>query len=225
MLLEKTLESLLTARRSNQSILKKIHPEYSLEGQILKIQYFIGHLMWKANSLKRLWCWERLTAGEKGGQQMVGWHNQLMSLIKLLEIVKVMEAWLLQSMEWQSRIQLGDWTTTTSHNHRAKSSFKGIAAFTIMIMKQFADSRSYCCRHRVHKTALPQCTTAIQTPSLYALTHWISLCDSVSANIDFMCAFIYKLTTYSEPKQQGNIKNLLLCFPDFFFYYKRVYND
>ena len=51
-----------TARRSNQSNLKKINPEYSLEGLMLKLklQYF-GHLIWRANSF---WCWERLKAGD-----------------------------------------------------------------------------------------------------------------------------------------------------------------
>ena len=54
MVLEKTLESLWTARRSNQSILKEVNPEYSLEGLMLKpkLQYF-GHLMWKADSLEK----------------------------------------------------------------------------------------------------------------------------------------------------------------------------
>ena len=63
-----------TARRSNQSILKEISPEYSLEGLMLKLQYF-GHLMWRTDLThwKRPWCWERLKAGEgknKGGD---GW--------------------------------------------------------------------------------------------------------------------------------------------------------
>ena len=54
-----------TARRSNQSILKEISPEYSLEGLMLKLklQYFV-HLMWKVDSLERPWCWERSKAGE-----------------------------------------------------------------------------------------------------------------------------------------------------------------
>ena len=52
MVLEKTLESLWTARRSNQSILKEISPEYSLEGLMLKLQYF-GHLMGRADSLEK----------------------------------------------------------------------------------------------------------------------------------------------------------------------------
>ena len=54
MVLEKTLESSLENRRSNQSILKEIHPEYSLEGLMLKLklQYF-GHLMRRADSLEK----------------------------------------------------------------------------------------------------------------------------------------------------------------------------
>ena len=63
-----------TARRPNQSILKEISSEYSLEGLMLKLklQYF-GHLMWRANSWKRPWCWERLKpSGEGGGGEWDG---------------------------------------------------------------------------------------------------------------------------------------------------------
>ena len=61
-----------TARRSNQSILKKINPEYSLEGLILtmKLQYF-GHLMQRANSLEKT-----VLLGKTEGE-MVGWHHRL----------------------------------------------------------------------------------------------------------------------------------------------------
>ena len=53
-----------TARRSNQSILKEINPEYSLEGLMLKLYLqFFGHLMWRTTYLKRPWCWEGLKAG------------------------------------------------------------------------------------------------------------------------------------------------------------------
>ena len=66
--------------RSNQSFLNKINPEYSLEGLMLKLklQYF-GHLMWKASSWKRPWCWERLRAKEEGvaEDEVVGWHHWL----------------------------------------------------------------------------------------------------------------------------------------------------
>ena len=67
-----------TTRRSNQSILKEISPEYSLEGLMLKLklQYF-GHLMQRTNSLEKILILERLKAGEKGEteDEMVGWHH------------------------------------------------------------------------------------------------------------------------------------------------------
>ena len=68
-----------TARRSNQSILKEISPEYSLEGLMLKLklQYF-GHLMWRADSLERPWCWERLKAEREGDDR--GWDGWMASL-------------------------------------------------------------------------------------------------------------------------------------------------
>ena len=74
------LRVLWTARRSNLSILKEISPEYSLEGLMLKLklQYF-GHLMWRTDSLKRPWCWERLKVGGEGDDrwwEMDGWHHQ-----------------------------------------------------------------------------------------------------------------------------------------------------
>ena len=58
---------LWTAKRSNQSILKEISPEYSLKELMLKLklQYF-GHLMWRTDSLGRPWCWERLKVGGEG---------------------------------------------------------------------------------------------------------------------------------------------------------------
>ena len=70
-----------TARRSNQSILKEISPEYSLEGLMLKLklQYF-GHLMWRTEELtnwKGSWCWERLKAGEGDNRGWDGWMASL----------------------------------------------------------------------------------------------------------------------------------------------------
>ena len=67
-----------TARRSNLPILKEISPGISLEGMMLKLklQYF-GHLMWRVDSLKKLWCWEGLGAGGKGGNR--GWDGWIVS--------------------------------------------------------------------------------------------------------------------------------------------------
>ena len=64
-----------TARRSNQSIIKEISPEYSLGGLMLKLklQYF-GHVMQELTHLKRPWCWERLKAGREGDdRRWDGW--------------------------------------------------------------------------------------------------------------------------------------------------------
>ena len=65
-----------TARWSNQSILREISPEYSLERLMLelKLQYF-GHLMWRTYSLEKPWCWERLNVVTEN--EMVGWHHWL----------------------------------------------------------------------------------------------------------------------------------------------------
>ena len=70
-----------TARRSNQSILKEISPEYSLEGQMLKLklQYF-GHLMQRTDSLEKTLCWERLKSGGEGDDQ--GWDDWMASLTR-----------------------------------------------------------------------------------------------------------------------------------------------
>ena len=68
-----------TARRSNQSILKELSPGCSLEGLMLKLklQYF-GHLMQRADSFEKPWCWERLRAGGEGDNR--GWDGWMASL-------------------------------------------------------------------------------------------------------------------------------------------------
>ena len=65
-----------TARRSNQSILKEINPEYSLEGRVLKLQC-IGHLMRRANSLEKTLMLGKIRQEEKGmtEDEIVGWHH------------------------------------------------------------------------------------------------------------------------------------------------------
>ena len=68
------------AKRSNQSILKEISPEYSLEGLMLKLKFqYFGHLMGRTDSLERPQYWEILkTGGERDDRhKMVGWHHRL----------------------------------------------------------------------------------------------------------------------------------------------------
>ena len=68
-----------TARRSNHSILKEISPEYSLEGLMLKLVQYFGHLMRRIDSLENLDTWKDLVQEEKGEieDEMVGWHHQI----------------------------------------------------------------------------------------------------------------------------------------------------
>ena len=67
-----------TARRSNQSILKEISPEYSLEGLKLKLQYFV-HLMQRTNSLEKTLMLGKIEGGRRRGPEgeMAGWHLRL----------------------------------------------------------------------------------------------------------------------------------------------------
>ena len=67
-----------TARRSNQSILKEISPEYSLEGLMLKLQYF-GYLMQRAHSLEKTLMLGKIEGRRRRGKrdEMVGWHHRL----------------------------------------------------------------------------------------------------------------------------------------------------
>ena len=70
-----------TARRSNQSILKKISPEYSLEGLMLKLKLqSFGHLMQRTDSLEKIMMLGKIEGGKEKGMtedEMVGWHHRL----------------------------------------------------------------------------------------------------------------------------------------------------
>ena len=88
-----------TARRSDQSILKEISPEYSLEGLMLKLKFqHFGHLMQRTDSLEKTLMLGKIEGGRRRGRQRMRWLDGVidtmdMSLNKLLEMLKGREAW------------------------------------------------------------------------------------------------------------------------------------
>ena len=126
-----------TARKSNQSILNEISPEYSLKGLMLKLKHqYFGHLMWRTDSLEKTLMLGRIEGRRRSGWQRIRWWDGVtdsmdMSLSRLWQLVIDREAWHATVHGVTKRqTQLSDWTELNWIWVTLKQDFSTLALLT-----------------------------------------------------------------------------------------------
>ena len=182
-----------TARHSNQSILKEISPEYSLEGLMLKLKFHYLATWWKElTHWKRSWCWERLKAGGEGNDR--GWDGWMAPTTQWTWVWVGSGSWWwtgkpggLQSMGSQRVTH--DWATELNWtelmiSHFQFSAFQMVQVLTFPIMKNPLESWMFCkfLQEELYEMEFVQKITdqGIRRWCVCSDSHW--LCDPVQVN-------------------------------------------